>query len=82
MSEATRITPKLASAARALLGWSRSDLARYMAVSERIIGKYENGLTASHLNRGLLRSTFESAGVIFVEENGEGPGVRLRKAAK
>jgi hypothetical protein len=50
-----------------------------MAVSERIIGKYENGLTASHLNRGLLRSTFESAGVIFVEENGEGPGVRLRK---
>jgi hypothetical protein len=24
----------------------------------------------------------ESAGVIFVEENGDGPGVRLRKAAK
>ena len=24
----------------------------------------------------------ESAGVIFVKENGEGPGVRLRKAAK
>jgi hypothetical protein len=24
----------------------------------------------------------ESAGVIFVEENGEGPGVRLRKGAK
>jgi hypothetical protein len=23
--------------------------------------------------------TFESAGVTFVEENGEGPGVRLRK---
>jgi len=23
--------------------------------------------------------TLESAGVIFVEENGEGPGVRLRK---
>jgi hypothetical protein len=23
-----------------------------------------------------------TAGVIFVEENGEGPGVRLRKAAK
>jgi hypothetical protein len=24
----------------------------------------------------------ESAGVIFVEENGEGPGVRLRKVCK
>jgi hypothetical protein len=26
-----------------------------------------------------VRSALESAGVIFVEENGEGPGVRLRK---
>jgi hypothetical protein len=51
-----------------------------VGVSERIIGKYENGLAASHLNIGLLRTTFESAGVIFVDENGEGPGVRLRKA--
>jgi predicted transcriptional regulator len=82
MSEATRITPELASAARALLCWSRSDLARHVHVSERIIGKYEHGLRASHLNLGLLRSTFEAAGVEFIAENGEGPGVRLRKAAK
>ena len=27
-----------------------------------------------------IRAALESAGVIFVEENGEGPGVRLRKA--
>jgi hypothetical protein len=27
-----------------------------------------------------IRAAFASAGVIFVEENGEGPGVRLRKA--
>jgi hypothetical protein len=27
-----------------------------------------------------LRAALEAAGVIFVEENGEGPGVRLRKA--
>jgi hypothetical protein len=26
-----------------------------------------------------VRRALESAGVIFVEENGEGPGVRLRK---
>jgi transcriptional regulator with XRE-family HTH domain len=82
MSDATRITPELASAARALLGWSRCDLARQVHVSERIIGKYENGLRASHLNLGLLRSTFEAAGVEFIAENGEGPGVRLRKASK
>ena len=28
-----------------------------------------------------IRAALETAGVIFVEENGEGPGVRLRKAA-
>jgi hypothetical protein len=27
-----------------------------------------------------IRAAIEAAGVIFVEENGEGPGVRLRKA--
>jgi hypothetical protein len=29
-----------------------------------------------------LRGALEAAGVIFVEENGDGPGVRLRKAVK
>jgi transcriptional regulator with XRE-family HTH domain len=77
MSEATRITPKLASAARALLGWSRSDLARQVHVSERTIEKYENGLSAPHLNRGLLRATFEAAGVEFTEGDG-GACVRLK----
>jgi hypothetical protein len=28
-----------------------------------------------------IRRALESAGVIFVEENGDGPGVRLRKPA-
>jgi hypothetical protein len=27
-----------------------------------------------------LQAALEAAGVIFIEENGEGPGVRLRKA--
>jgi hypothetical protein len=31
-------------------------------------------------NVAAIRAALESAGVIFVEENGEGPGVRLRKA--
>jgi hypothetical protein len=32
-------------------------------------------------NLAAIRAALESAGVIFVEENGEGPGVRLRKGA-
>jgi predicted transcriptional regulator len=78
MSDAL-VTPGRVKAARELLGWSRSDLAGHVHVSERIIGKYENGLTASHLKLGLLRSTFESAGVVF--ETDGGAIVRLRKGA-
>ena len=45
--------------------------------------------TVSRLERGeeimprtlqAVRSALEAAGVIFIDENGEGPGVRLRKA--
>jgi hypothetical protein len=44
---------------------------------------FESGERWSRLlNLDLVGERLESAGVIFVEENGEGPGVRLRKAAK
>jgi len=33
-------------------------------------------------NVAAVRAALEAAGVIFVEENGEGPGVRLRKGEK
>jgi transcriptional regulator with XRE-family HTH domain len=75
------VTPEQAMGARVLLGWTRSDLAGYVGVSERIIGKYEYGLTASHLNLGLLRSTFEAAGIEFIAENEGRSDVRLRKTA-
>ena len=34
------------------------------------------------LDREAIRAALESAGVQFIEENGEGLGVRLRKVAK
>jgi hypothetical protein len=36
--------------------------------------------TMRSCNKVAKSAALESAGVIFVEENGEGPGVRLRKA--
>jgi hypothetical protein len=33
----------------------------------------------SRFSATVIRAALESAGVIFVDENGEGPGVRLRK---
>ena len=67
-------------AARQLLGWSQSDLAGHVGVSTKTVWVFELGKPRpSVLNLDLVRAALELAGVIFVEENGEGPGVRLRK---
>jgi DNA-binding XRE family transcriptional regulator len=85
MSEAP-LTPEQVKAARELLGWTVLKLAMRVGVSEKTIVAFEAGdrwsphlYPAPHLYPDLVRARLESAGVIFVEENGEGPGVRLRK---
>ncbi len=70
-------------AARAMLGWSQEDLAQQSGVSYPTISRLESadgeiGGRSDTANK--IVSTLEKAGVIFVEENGEGPGVRLRKS--
>jgi transcriptional regulator with XRE-family HTH domain len=77
------ITPEQVRAARRLLGWSRIRLASRVGVGEVSIAVLERGVRLPQkLDLNRARAALESAGVIFVEENGEGPGVRLRKAAK
>jgi transcriptional regulator with XRE-family HTH domain len=66
--------------ARRLLGWALMRLGGKVGVSEKTIAVFERGIRAPpSLDLSRLRSALESAGVIFVEEDGEGPGVRLRK---
>jgi DNA-binding XRE family transcriptional regulator len=79
------ITPGQVRAARRLLGWWQSDLAKMVRVSEKSIRAFESGGLSgtSPLDLGLVRERLEAAGVEFIAENGEGPpGVRLRSAAK
>jgi hypothetical protein len=69
-------------AARALLKWNAENLARQSSVSLRTIRRAEladreTSMTAP--NDMTIRRTLESAGVEFIDENGGGPGVRLRK---
>ena len=69
-------------AARALVKWSAEDLARQSSVSLRTIRRaelidHQTSMTAP--NDLAIRRAFESAGVEFIDENGGGPGVRLRK---
>lgn len=69
-------------AARALLRWEQKDLSAASMVSLPSIQRLETKpgpLAAQPRTVAAIRSALESAGVIFVEENGEGPGVRLKK---
>jgi DNA-binding XRE family transcriptional regulator len=69
-------------AARALLKWTANDLAREAALGRNTILRAEvaddhTSLTAA--NDLALRRALEAAGVEFIDGNGGGPGVRLRK---
>lgn len=74
------ITPEQSRAARGLLDWSRDQLAEAAGIPKRTIMRFE-GREVEPRGSTLagLRAAFEAAGVLFVSENGEGPGVRLRK---
>ena len=72
-------------AARALVRWRAEDLARESAVGVATIRRAEltereTSMTAA--NDLAVRRALEFAGVEFIDENGGGPGVRLRKATK
>jgi transcriptional regulator with XRE-family HTH domain len=67
-------------AARALIEWSQEQLAIAAHLGLSTVRDFEKGRrTPTHNNLVGIKSALEGAGVIFVQENGEGPGVRLRK---
>ena len=66
-------------AARALLKWSQQDLARESEISDVTIRHFEIGKTEPQKGTlVVLRQTLEAAGIEFIDENGGGPGLRLR----
>jgi transcriptional regulator with XRE-family HTH domain len=76
------LTPEQVKAARQLLGWSFLKLASRVGVSESAIRLFASGVKLALLDLAAIRRALEAAGVIFIEESGEGPSVRLRKGAK
>jgi predicted transcriptional regulator len=76
------ITIRQVKAARALLGWSQSDLADHSGVSEPTIARLESAdgdLGGREETAAKIKAAIEKGGVEFIDENGGGPGVRLRK---
>ncbi len=68
-------------AARALLRWSAQRLADESGVSWKTIQRMEvvDGVpSATAKNLKTIQDTLENAGVIFIDADEEGPGVRLK----
>jgi hypothetical protein len=69
-------------ASRALLRWSAEDLAREAILGVATIKRAEaaeHGTSMTPANDLAVRRALEVAGIEFIDENGGGPGVRLRK---
>ena len=73
------VLPAQCRAARALLEWSQQDLAKAAGVGVVTVHQLEAKLSEPRrATLDVIRRTLEAAGVEFIEENGGGPGVRLR----
>lgn len=65
--------------ARVAVGWGVRELAKEAGVSTDTVARFERGEALKESTIATLRGSLEAAGVLFVEPNGEGPGVRLKK---
>jgi transcriptional regulator with XRE-family HTH domain len=63
-----------------MLGWSRNKLASEAEVAVGTVVDFERGARQPY-KRTLtdLRRALEEAGVVFIDQNGGGPGVRLKE---
>jgi DNA-binding XRE family transcriptional regulator len=80
-----KVSIRQIKAARALLDWSQEQLALAADVSIPTIKRLEanDGPLGGRGNTvEKILNSMEAAGVEFIDENGGGPGVRLRKPAK
>ena len=77
-----KVSIRQIKAARALLTWSQEQLASAAKVSIPTIKRLEaqTGPVGGRSETGdKIRRSLEAAGVVFIDENGGGEGVRLRK---
>jgi hypothetical protein len=78
----SRLTSAQIRAARSLIRWTADDLARESAVSVATIRRAELTDKETLMNPAndlAIRRALESAGIEFIDENGGGIGVRLKK---
>lgn len=76
------MTPSQCRAARALVSMSQDQLATASGIAKATIATFEQEKRQPYAATvAAIRAALESAGVVFLPENGNGPGVALRKDA-
>ena len=83
VSEAVMLTPAQLLAARAMVGWSREDLATASGTSRAAIQNFETmGSDSKQGTVAKWRRALEAVGVVFIDSGAQsltgGPGVRLK----
>ena len=77
-----KVSIRQLKAARSLVGWSQEELASAANVSLPTIKRLEaaEGLLGGRQSTAQkIQTALEKAGIQFIDENGGGPGVRIRK---
>jgi transcriptional regulator with XRE-family HTH domain len=73
------MTPPQCRAARDLLNWSQSYLARRSSITVVPVRNFEAGKTTPQpATLAAMKAALEAGGVEFIAENGGGAGVRLK----
>ena len=76
------ISPAQSRAARGPLDWSQQDLGASSNLRESMVRDFDKGRRVPSVNNlAAIERALVAFGVIFVDEIGEGRGVRLRKPA-
>lgn len=73
------VTSAQIRAARGLLNWTVRELADRSGVHRNTITRIETEETSGGHSSATVRAALEAAGVQFIDENGGGAGVRLRR---
>ena len=75
----TALTAAQCRAGRALVEWSQAQLSQSAAIDVQTIADFERRVRAAdETTRRRLRAALETAGVVFISENGGGAGARLK----
>lgn len=73
------LSPAQCRGARGLLDWTQEELADRAGVSRSTVRDFEKGRhDLNRISAAQIRAAFEAAGVMLIQADALGPGVRLR----